>query len=46
MEKYPAYKEYLPKVKEQTVRDVINKLNMKVKSQVIIDFVIKRCDLI
>jgi len=42
MEKYPGYKEYLPKVREQMIKKVISKLNMKVKSQVIVDFVIKR----
>ena len=42
MEKYPEYKEYIPKVTEQTIKKVISKLNMKVKSQVIVDFVIKR----
>ena len=42
MDKYPEHKEYLPKVTEQMIRKVIGKLNMKVKSQVIIDFVIKR----
>ena len=42
MEKYPEYKEYLPKVTDQMIKKVISKLNMKVKSQVIVDFVIKR----
>ena len=42
MEKYPEYKEYLPKVTEQMVKKVISKLNMKVKSQLIADFVINR----
>ena len=42
MEKYPEYKEYIPKVTEQMIKNVISKLNMKVKSQVIVDFVIKR----
>ena len=42
MEKYPEYKEYLPKVTEQMVKKVISKLNMKVKSQVIADFVVNR----
>jgi len=42
MEKYPEYKEYLPKATEQMIKKVISKLNMKVKSQVIVDFVIKR----
>lgn len=42
MEKYPEYKEYLPTVTEQMIKKVISKLNMKVKSQVIVDFAIKR----
>ena len=42
MEKYPEYKEYIPKVTEQMIKKVISKINMKVKSQVIIDFVINR----
>lgn len=42
MEKYPEYKEYIPKVTEQMVKEVIDKLNMKVKSQVVIDLVISR----
>lgn len=42
MEKYPEYKEYIPTVTEQMVKKVINKLNMKVKSQVVVDFVINR----
>ena len=42
MEKYSEYKEYLPELTEQMIEEVISKLNMKVKSQVIVDFVIKR----
>ena len=42
MEKYPEYREHLPQVTEQMIKNVISKLNMKVKSQVIVDFVIKR----
>lgn len=42
LEKYPEYKEYLPTVTGQMIKEVISKLNMKVKSQVIVDFVIKR----
>ena len=41
-EKYPEYKEYLPKVTEQMVKKVIAKLNMRVKLQVVIDLVISR----
>lgn len=42
MEKHPQYKEYLPKITEQMIKEIINKLNMKVKSQAIIDFIINR----
>ena len=42
MEKYPEYKEYIPKVTEQMIKKAINKLNMKVKSQVIVDFIMNR----
>jgi len=38
----PEYKQYLPEVTEQTVKAIIDKLNMKVKSQVIIDLVMNR----
>ena len=40
MEEYPEYEEYIPKVTEQMIKKVINKLNMK--SQVVIDLVISR----
>ena len=46
IEKYPNYKSYVPKVTEEIVRDVIAKLNMKVKSQVIVDLVVGRYSLI
>lgn len=42
MEKYPEYKNYLPNVTEQMIKEVIDKLSMKVKSQVIVDFVVNR----
>ncbi len=42
LKKYPEYKKYLPKVTENIIKKVIGKLNMKVKSQVIVDFVINR----
>ena len=42
MEQYPEYKEYLPTVTEQMIKKIINKLHMKVKSQVIVDLVINR----
>lgn len=46
MEKYPEYKEYLPKVTEQMIKKVIGELNMKVKSQAVIDLVMSRYELI
>ena len=39
MEECPNYRVYLPAVTEEIVCDVIAKLNMKVKSQVIVDLV-------
>ncbi|MBR7132651.1 MAG: hypothetical protein IKD04_03880 [Clostridia bacterium] len=42
MDNFPEYKKFLPKVTEQMIMKVISKINMKVKSQVIVDFVIKR----
>jgi hypothetical protein len=42
LEEYPQYREYLPEITEDTVRGVIQKLNMKVKSQVIVDLVMGR----
>ena len=42
----PNYKSYVPQVTEEMVRDVIAKLNMKVKSQVIVDLVMGRYTLV
>ena len=42
MEEYPNYKSYIPEVTEEMVRSVIARLNMKVKSQVIVDLVVQR----
>ena len=46
MEERPDYRAYLPEVTEEIVRNVIAKLNMKVKSQVIVDLVVGRYSLI
>ena len=46
MEEYPNYKSYIPKVTEEMVQDVIAKLNMKVKSRIIVDLVVGRYSLI
>ena len=42
MGKYTEYKKYIPEVTEQTVKNIIKKLNMKVKSKTVIDLVISR----
>lgn len=46
MQEYPEYKEYLPSVLETTIKNVIAKLNMKVKTQTVIDLVMNRYGLI
>ena len=46
LEAYPNYREYLPSVTEEVVREVIEQLNMRVKTQTIIDIVIGRYELI
>lgn len=42
IEDNPEYKEYIPEINEQTVRKVLSKLNMKVRTQVIVDIVVGR----
>ena len=46
MDEYPSFKKYIPEVTETMVRDVLDKLNMKVKSQIIVDLVVGRYNLI
>ena len=46
MEAYPNSRKYIPEVTVFTVREVLNKLNMKVKSQDVIDIVVGRYNLI
>ena len=41
-DEYPAYKEFIPELTEETIRNVLDKINMKVRCQTIIDFVISR----
>lgn len=43
---YPEYKKYIPELNEETIRNVLEKINMKVKTQVIIDLVMSRYNLI
>ncbi|MBQ8289740.1 MAG: hypothetical protein IJY01_02585 [Clostridia bacterium] len=42
MDEHPEYRSYIPIITEATVRSVIAKLNMRVKSQAIVDLVLGR----
>jgi len=46
LEEYPEYREYLPEIKEDTVRSVIANLHMRVKTQSVVDLVMNRYHLI
>ncbi len=46
MNEYPEYREFIPVLTEETIRKVLDKINMKVKSQIIIDLVMSRYNLI
>ncbi len=46
MREYPQYKSYIPTLTEEILRSVIDKLNMRVKTQQIIDFVLERYKMI
>ena len=41
-EEYPNYKSYIPEVTEEKVRAAIAKVNMKVRTQVVVDLVVGR----
>lgn len=42
LQEYPEYKQYIPEVDEEKIRNVLEKINMKVKTQTIIDLVMNR----
>ena len=42
LEEYPEYRDYLPEIKEETVREVIANLHMRVKTQNVVDLVMDR----
>lgn len=46
MQEYPEYKQYVPCVDEEKIRSVLEKINMKVRTQAIIDLVINRYNMI
>lgn len=46
IDEYPEYEKYIPVLTEETVRKILEKINMKVRTQVIIDLVMNRYNLI
>ena len=46
LEEYPEYREYLPEIKEDVVREVIANLHMRVKTQSVVDLIMGRYNLI
>lgn len=46
MEEYPEYRAYVPTVTEEIVCNVIEKMNMRVRSQVIVEWVVGKYNLI
>lgn len=46
LEEYPNFRSFVPQLTEETVTVVLQKLNMKVKSQLIVDMVTKRFEMI
>lgn len=46
MDAFPEYRKYIPVINESTVRGILTKLNMKVKTQTIVDLIMNRYNLI
>lgn len=46
IDEYPEYEKYIPVLTEETVRKILEKINMKVGTQVIIDLVMNRYNLV
>ena len=46
LQEYPEYKQCVPTVDEEKIRNVLEKINMKVKTQTIIDLVMNRYNMI
>lgn len=42
MKAYPAYRSYLPQVKEETIREVLATINMRVKTNAVVELVMTR----
>lgn len=43
---YPEFKDFVPKVTEEILKEILEKINMKVKSQQIIDIIMSRYDMV
>lgn len=46
LQEYPEYKQYVPVVNEEIINNVLGKINMKVRTQAIIDLVMNRYNMI
>lgn len=46
IDEYPEYEKYIPVLTEETIRKILEKINMKVRTQVIIDLVMNRYNLV
>jgi len=46
MEQYPEYKNLIPEVTEELIKEVLQTINMRIKSKKIIDFIMKRYEMI
>ena len=46
LDDYPEYRKYIPELTEETVRNTITKIGMRVKTQTIVDLVMGRYHLI
>lgn len=46
LDEYPEYRQFIPDLTEQTVFDAIDRIHMKVRTQTVVDFIMKRYALI
>ena len=46
MDEHPEYRKYIPILTEETVRSVIAKIGMRIKTQAVVDIVMGRYGLI
>ena len=46
LDEYPEYREVIPEVKEELVRETIAKVGMRVRTQDVVDIIMSRYELI